>query len=139
MRIALEEYPFDDDNDQDMDHSQRGEVLPGEIDQLVNADACKHGPDHGKQHDYQQRLGDEQGESAQEIIRKTAQEHRCDQAAAHHHLDVDRESEKGQLPAGIFGEDATDNLRLGMRQVEGHALQFRLQGNQRNDETEDVR
>ena len=68
-----------------------------------------------------------------------AQEQERRDAGDGHHVGVFGHEERGELHAAVFGVESGDQLVFSLGQIERHAVGFGERGDQKNDETDDLR
>ena len=132
-----------DAGDDDIDERERQHEFPGEVHQLIHAQARQRAANPDEHENDGNHLGQEPNirrNPGQERHRRNpaAKEQRDAQADDGKHAQIFAEEKEREFEAGILGEIAGDDFGFGFRQVKRAAVGFRQRRDEKQDEPDEA-
>ncbi len=129
-----------DAGDEDVDERERQHEFPGEVHELIHAQARQRAanPDEDENDRHQLREKPDVGRNPrQERNRRSpaAEEQRDAEADDGEHAEIFAEEKQRELEAGVFREIAGDDFGFGFRQIERRAVGFRERRDEEQNES----
>ena len=123
-----------------VDERERQHELPGEVHELIHAQARQRAPRPDEQHDQPEQFHEEPRPGRDEIERgkrglPAAEEQRDAESAHGEEAEVFRQKEQREFESGVFGEIAGHQFGFAFRQVERRAVRLGVGGDHEQDKT----